>query len=712
MAIPSMSDRRSPFPSSSPVRIAAPGDRFVFGGDWNPEQWDESEWESDIVKLERAGINEATINVFSWALIQPDEHHYDFSMLDRIVNLLIEHDFGFVLATSTGALPAWIARQYPDTTRTDYEGRHHLFGVRHNACPNSPNFLRLSASLAGNLARRYGSNDHLIAWHVSNELGGSCYCDNCAEAFRTWLRRRYGTIEAVDRAWNANFWSHTYTDFDQILPPSAISDGIAGGKATLSGCDIDYRRFQSDSLLATYTNERDAIREFDSVHPITTNLMDTYEGADYFRWGRQMDVISWDDYPFPHTTVSDNAFKHDLMRGVGEGKPFMLMESTPNQTNWQECNVLREPGKMRSESYQAIAHGADTIQYFQLRQSRGGFEKYHGAVISHGGREDERVYNEVRELGRELSAYGRSFMGGLINAPVALMFDWDSYWSTENISLLPEGFDYPDQVRRWYAPFHRRNIMVDVVSEDIAPEELARYKVLVAPAMVMVKPGVAERIEEFVRAGGTFLTTIMSGMHDEHDNVILGGYPGAFRDVCGMRVEELDMYQVGRDVRAVFAAGAESGALEGDETGHAIESAISLTGGILKLDGGARALAVYGGDAFYRGTPVVTVNDFGAGTAYFAGAVLDEIGTDKVVESVIQQAGVTAIASPESVEVTSRYYPDRGEELIFILNHANTPVTWADAPVRGSKSLFDGTVLDEDLELEPYGVIVAVRSLQ
>ncbi|MFR2313673.1 MAG: beta-galactosidase [Bifidobacterium sp.] len=214
--------------------------------------------------------------------------------------------------------------------------------------------------------------------------------------------------------------------------------------------------------MGTYVTERDAIRAFDACidhHEPHGHL----RGADYFRWG--MDVISWDDYPFPHTTPSDNAFKHDLMRGVGDGRPFMLMESTPNQTNWQECNVLRAPGRMRAESYQAVAHGADTVQYFQLKQSRGGFEKYHGAVISHGGREDERVYGEVRAIGGELAAHGARFVGGLTEAPVALMFDWDSYWSTENISLLPKGFDYPDQVQRWYAPFHR-NIAVDVVPED------------------------------------------------------------------------------------------------------------------------------------------------------------------------------------------------------------------------------------------------------
>lgn len=686
-------------PASPAPTITAPGGRFVFGGDWNPEQWDESTWADDIAKLERAGINEATINVFSWALIQPDESRYDFAMLDRIVDLLVAHDFGFVLATSTGALPAWIAQRYPDTTRTDYEGRRHRFGVRHNACPNSPNFLRLAGALAGKLAERYGANDHLIAWHISNELGGRCYCDNCAAAFRVWLERKYGSIEALNRAWNANFWSHTYADFAQILPPNAISDGLDGERATLSACSIDYKRFQSDSLLGTYVTERDAIRAFDAMHPITTNLMDTYEGADYFRWGREMDVISWDDYPFPHTTPSDNAFKHDLMRGVGDGRPFMLMESTPNQTNWQECNVLRAPGRMRAESYQAVAHGADTVQYFQLKQSRGGFEKYHGAVISHGGREDERVYGEVRALGGELAAHGARFVGGLTEAPVALMFDWDSYWSTENISLLPKGFDYPDQVRRWYAPFHHRNIEVDVVPEDIDARRLAGYRVLVAPALMMAKPGVRELVEGFVRAGGTFLATVMAGMHDEHDNVILGGYPGAFREVCGMRMEEMDMIPDGRDVRVVFG----SGEGEGED---ADGSRVSLVAGLIKLDGGARPLAAYAGDVFYRGTPAVTVNDFGAGTAYFAGAVLDEAGMDAVVGDVVRRAGVTGIVSPEPVEVVTRRYPSRGESLTFVINHADTATAWQDTPFAGCESVLDGTVLGRDLVLEPYGVTV------
>lgn len=683
-----------PHPASSQAFTISANGRFCFGGDWNPEQWDESTWEGDIIKLEHAGINEATINVFSWALIQPSEERYDFSMLDRIVALLDKHDFGFIMATSTGALPAWIPAKYPDTTRTDYEGRHHAFGMRHNACPNSPNFQRLSTALAGKLSERYGNDDHLVAWHISNEYGGECYCERCATAFRTWLKHKYGSLDALNRAWNTNFWSHTYTDFEQILPPNTLTDGIDNRRATLSGCNIDYKRFQSDSLLANYTGERDAIREHDAKHPITTNLMDIFEGLDYFKWGEQMDVISWDDYPFINTTPSDNGFKHDLMRGVGGGKPFMLMESTPSQTNWHAYNVLKEPGKMRLQSYQAIAHGADTVQYFQLKQSAGGFEKYHGAVITHGGREDERVFREVSALGAELNAHGHDFLGGLIDAPVAMMFDWDSYWSLENVSLLPESFTYRNQVLRWYAPFHRRNLAVDVVPESISAERLNQYKLLVAPALIMVKPGVAELIEQYVQAGGVFLTTIMSGMHDENDNVILGGYPGAFRNVCGMRVEELDMYPENKKVQAVFDSGT---------------SDVSVTGGVIKLDDGARPLATYTGDVFYRGTPAATVNDYGSGAAYFAGAVMDEAGTDMIVGNVARRAGLHAIASPDSVEVITRSYPERHQKLTFILNHSGAAVTYPNAPFDGDRSLLDGTTLSKNLTLDPYGVIIAVH---
>ena len=250
----------------------------LYGGDYNPEQWPKEIWKEDLRLFDLAGINSATVNVFSWAKLQPSEEEYCFAELDEIIDTLSKANIQIVLATATAAMPAWLVHKYPEVARVDYEGRRHKFGGRHNFCPNSRVFRHYARELTRRLAERYGSNPHVVCWHVSNEYGGQCYCENCEKAFRVWLRQRYGTLEALNKAWNTSFWGHTFYDWDEIVAPNALGDGIGQEKTAFAGISIDYRRFMSDSLLDNFKMERDAIRESDPSTPITTNLMGKYKG--------------------------------------------------------------------------------------------------------------------------------------------------------------------------------------------------------------------------------------------------------------------------------------------------------------------------------------------------------------------------------------------------------------------------------------------------
>ena len=366
--------------------------------------------------------------------------------------MLNKEDYDIVLATSTGALPAWMARKYPEVERVDYEGRRHKFGQRHHACPNSEVFRKYSVALAAKLAERYASNPHVKCWHVSNEYGGTCYCENCEKAFRIWLRKKYGTLDAVNKAWNTEFWGHTFYDWEEIVAPNSLSEGLWDERSAFAGLSIDYKRFNSDSMLQNYMDERDAIRKYDKEAVITTNLMGTYKELDYFKWAKEMDIVSWDNYPAYNTPWSLTAMRHDLMRGL-KNAPFMLMEQTPSQQNWQPYNSLKRPGQMRVQSWQTVAHGADTIQFFQLRRSRGACEKFHGAVISHAGTEDTRVFREVQELGKELEALSGLIPGSRNESKAGIIFDWDNYWGLEYTS--GPSIDLP----AWKASFRKRPVL-------------------------------------------------------------------------------------------------------------------------------------------------------------------------------------------------------------------------------------------------------------
>ena len=667
-------------------------DHFLFGGDWNPEQWPEDTWEHDLDMLEDAHINEVTINVFSWALLQPAEDRYDFSMLDKIVALLVKHDFNIVMATGTAALPGWMVRLHPETIRTEQNGTRHVFGGRHNFCPTSPYFRKASRALAAHVAERYAGTSGLVAWHVCNEYGGGgglCYCDHCAEAFRTWLKNKYGTVEALNKAWCANFWSHTSYDWGDVVPPVSYGDGISDAKCVVSGLQMDYRRFQNQAQLACYTNERDAIRAYDAATPITTNLMGTFKDLDYFEWAKEMDVVSWDNYPGMDTPPSFTAMCHDLMRGIGGNKPFMLMEQTPNQQNWFPFCKVKRSGEVRKLSWQAVSHGADTVQFFQMKQSIGGCERFHGAVIAHDGTEQSRVFKETAALGGELDRIGKRIMGSEIRAKVAIMFDWQSYWSLEGCVGPTAGFSYPNEVHRFYRAFWRRNVPVDIIESTTPLDKLKQYDLVVAPALITVLPGVAETLESYVSEGGSFITGYMAGIHDEHDLVVPGGYPGKLRDLMGVWVEEID-------------------ALAPDETievhGDAVDAKGEIVASIIHREG-ARRLAAYGGGEFYAGHSALTVNTYGKGKAYFVGTPLDETGMSAFMAPIIKELGLKPLDTPEDVSLSVRYGDD-GVRYAFLINNSESDKRLCLDELNGGVELLTGHVVDGPVELKPYGVNV------
>lgn len=610
--------------------------RILYGGDYNPNQWGREIWSEDMRIFRDARINSATVNVFSWAKLQPSEDEYNFSELDDIIDMLSKEGYDIVLATSTGALPAWMFKKYPEVARTDYQGRHHKFGHRHNACPNSLVFQKYAAALVEQLAARYASNPHVVCWHISNEYGGECYCENCEKAFRVWLKKKYKTIDALNKAWNLEFWGHTVYEWDEIVLPNALGDGMDTEQNTaFAGLSVDYRRFNSDGMLGNFKMERDVIRRYNKDALITTNLMGTYKGLDYFKWAKELDIVSWDNYPGYNTPWSYTAMCHDLMRGLKD-EPFMLMEQTPSQQNWQPYNSLKRPGQMRAQSYQTVAHGADTIQFFQLRRSVGGCEKFHGAVIAHVGTENTRVFREVKQLGEELEQLSPLLPGAANSANVGIIFDWDNYWAFEytsgpNVDLL-----YVDQIHQYYKYFYDRNIAVNMIPVDA---DFSRYKVIVAPVLYMVKPGMKEALEAFVANGGVLITTYMSGIVGETDNVYLGGYPGALRALAGIWAEEIDALAPEQTNTVRFTDGTTA--------------KCRIVCDLIHTEG-AESLASYASD-FYEGMPAVTRNAYGSGITYYLATDMDETGIAKVLDCAMEDGNVTAvIAEPTQLEITKR----------------------------------------------------------
>ncbi|MGB2568707.1 beta-galactosidase [Micromonospora citrea] len=665
--------------------------KVPFGGDHNPQQWPEDVWKQDDLLFDAARIDTVTLGVFDWALTQPAQEVYDFSVLDRIVERAAARGRQICLATGTGAHPPWLARAYPEVTRTDFEGRRHRFGQRHNSCPSSPVFRRLSAELARRVARRYAGNPAVVAWHVGNEYGGACYCDLCAAAFRDWLRHRHGSLDALNTAWYTTFWSHTFTDWDQIEPPSALTEHWRGPDHTaFQGITLDYLRFMSDAMLTNFLDEKAAIRESSPDVPVTTNFMGMYRPIDYHRWAPHLDFVSWDNYPPDDDSAARMALTHDLMRGLKDGQPFWLMEQTPSVTACRDVNPLKRPGLMRLWSWQAVAHGADAVLFFQLRASRGACEKYHGAVIGHAGRSDTRVFREVAELGAELERLGPASLGARTPARVALLFDWDSWWALEISDGPSRLVRYQQVVLAYHRALWDAGVDLDVAA---VTADLSGYDVVVAPALHMVKGDLAQRLEAVAARGGSVLTTFLSGRVDENDNAFLTDVPGPLGPLTGVRVDEWDAR--GPEVVNPVRLGA------GDDR---IEVAARLLFEIV-IPQGAEVLGTYRAD-FYAGTPAVTRNCFGDGHGWYVATDLEQAGVSWVVRQVLARHDLLG-PYPDVADLESavRVAPD-GTRLLFLLNHRAEPVRVTAAGSGVDLLTGDRITRGRPLRLPARGVVV------
>jgi beta-galactosidase len=614
-----------------------PLDRIAFGGDYNPEQWPEEVWAEDMTLMRQAGVSLVSVGIFSWAEVEPRPGAYDFGWFDRVLDNLADAGVNACLATMTASPPPWLARLHPETLPVTQDGTTKWPGARQAYCPSSPVYREYAGKLVEQVASRYHDHPAVALWHINNEYGchtSACYCDTSAEAFRAWLTAKYGEIAELNAAWSTKFWSQRYDSFAEILPPRTAP--------TFSNPtqQLDFARFSSDALLECLTMERDIIRRYSEL-PVTTNHVPLAKTLDLHKWGKEVDVVSYDSYPDPFDPQAHvlAGLSYDVIRSTRQGQPWILMEQAPSAVNWRERNAVKAPGLMRLWSWQAIAHGADAVLYFQWRQSRGGAEKFHSGMVPHAGPES-RTFREVSALGAELREYGE-ILGSRPANDVALVLDWDNWWALELDSHPANVLTQMDALLTHYRPLFEASIGCDVVHPDA---DLSGYRLVVVPNLYLVRD--SANIVNYVRAGGHLLMSFFSGIVDGNDRVHLGGYPAPFREVLGLSVPE---FRPMLDTRPASVLGAAASASVWTDE-------IALEGAVTKGTVG--------------GEPVLTRHEFGDGVAWYLGTRLDPEAMRRVMDEVTGGAGVQPVLGglPEGVQAARR-----GDHLI-LLNHRTNEV--------------------------------------
>ena len=667
-------------PPPAPAPLTWPTDGISYGGDYNPEQWPREVWHEDVRLMREAGVTLVSLGIFAWGTVETSDGVRDWSWLDEVVELLHGNGIAIDLATPTAAPPSWLLTAHPEIAPVLADGYREPPGGRNAWCPANPVYRHYALRHVEELASRYGRHPAVRLWHVGNELGGGnmrCYCDLSAAGFRAWLEDRYGSLDALNAAWGTAQWGHRFGTWEEIDPPR----GRHG--APNPSMFLDFERYSSDALLSQYLAEKEVI-ERHSDAPVTTNFM-VGAGAqvvDYASWAPHTAVVANDHYTLVDDPYREQelAFAGDRMRGISAGRrPWLLMEHSTGSPSWQQRNRAKDPGEIGRNALAHVARGADGVLFFQWRASRAGAEQFHSAMLPHSGTRS-RIWREVVELGGHLRAIAEVAGTRVEPARAAIVVDDAAGWALGHGLKPHRGLRYGPELRAWHRALWDLQVLCDVVPRDA---DLEGYDLVVVPTLLVVDEDLAARLDAVPRRGGTLLVTYLSGACDERNQVIPGGFPGAFREVLGAWADEFYPLQVGE--RATLDDG--SSVADWTERVHldGAEAVVSYTSGSL------------------AGGPAVTRRQVGRGAAWYVSAPLEPAAVDRVTARLLAETGIArTVEAPPGVEAVRRVGDDRS--YLFLLNHTGDEHTVA---ATGTE-LLTGTDVEPRVTLPP-GTVRVVR---
>ena len=660
--------------------------RVEFGVAYYPEQWPESRWKVDAGLMAQAGLSFVRLAEFSWSTIESRRGDVDFDWLDRAIAVLSAEGMGIVLGTPTATPPAWLIAQHPEILPIRASGQTYPFGHRRHYCANNPVYHAETRRIVRALGEMYGRDERVIGWQIDNEFGGRCYCERCAAAFRVWLERKYGTLDALNAAWGTAFWSQTYSEWDHIGVPSARAVPMPGGfepAAPSPAHALDYLRFTSDSYVAYQSLQLDELRAHTGA-PVTHNMMSAGFGEiDYRALAEGLDFLSWDNYPLLQQSDGwlESAISCDTIRGLKDA-PLWVMEQQMDAVGWE---VIRTPrrGQMRLHTLQQIAHGVEAICYFRWRSARFGTEQHWHGVLDHDGQPNRRL-QELTKLTAEVNALAPVLAGATQQARAAIVYDWDSRFALEiqptNPSLAPLA-----AIASHYTALRELGIGVDIRS---LAHPLTDYDLVIAPCLYVIDEATAASLKAYVAGGGTLVVGPRAGFKDRTNAVPERPIPAFLDELLGVRVTDVASFL---DDRPITLRGA----------GGQVDAAFRGWSEELALQEGVEELFVYDvGD--FAGTAAATANSHGKGRALYLGGVATAGTLSAIYRTLAASLGLTTYNVPDHVELVVLERPTPEGPLLFLLNYAHEPRE-VDLPVECADHLGDRTKM-RTIQLEPCGV--------
>jgi beta-galactosidase len=676
-------------PSAEEYLFPKDGGIYV-GVDYYPEHWPQERWETDLRMMREAGFNIVRVAEFSWILFEPEEGRYEFDWLDRWLALTDKYGIKVIVGTPTAIMPAWLARKYPEALEMKSTGQRTVWGGRRHNCYSDKDFRRLSEGVVHALAEHYANHPSIVGWQVDNEFGNAdCYCDKCQAGFQRWLQRKYGNLAELNRAWGTHFWGQRLADWEEIPIPNNRTGDWAISNPSAS---LDWVRFMSHQQVEFNDMQVRILRE--KCPPsqfITHNFMGLHNSLNYYDLARELDFVSWDNYPKLSPAIPiDASLAADVMRGIKK-RNFLIMEQTAGPLGWEVFSRNPQPGELRKICYQQLAHGADGQIWFRWRTCTVGREQYWHGLLGHDGKANSR-YQEAAQVAREYRQLAPYLAGTTPRPKVAILYDYDSIWALKIQPGYP-GADHPAAIKRYYHALFRAGVDVDIVRPG---DDLSRYRLVLSPHLHVLTDAVANQLVEFVEAGGVLLADCRTGVKDETNLVYDRTLPGLLSPALGIEIKEYESLALGIvDKKETTYKIHTQSPLGASYTAAHYADWITPTSAVPLAQYDQQHLTEFA---------AVTRNEHGDGIGWYVGTIVSEPEFyDKLVARLLSDAKIRPLVQPPAgVEATVRRYDKRG--LLFLINH--TPEEKSIAVPQGKRDLLTNNPSGQSLTLEPFGVAV------
>ncbi|MGV1684628.1 beta-galactosidase [Sphingopyxis sp. NJF-3] len=630
-------------PTAFPQRATAYPDRpaIAVGVAWYPEQWPEERWDVDLKMMRDTGFNTVRIGEFAWSRMEPVEGKFDFAWMDRAIAAAQRHGFMVVIGTPTAAPPAWLTQAYPDTLRIDEKGERAGHGGRRHFSFASQRYRDFSRRIATEMAKRYGRHPAVVGWQIDNEVGPPSWDPEAIAAWHAFLKQRYGTIDNLNKRWTTQYWSQFYNSFDQVPLRQTGQQN--------PGLLLDFRHFTTRMWTDFVQNQVKAIRPLiDKRSFITTNTMFWNAGFDHFVMHRDLDIASWDNYiPDGRPDWVANGANHDLVRGYKQ-RNFWLMETQPGRVDWVPVNRALDPGQVREMAWQAVAHGADAILYWQWRPAANGQETYHGAILGQDGKPNP-IQPEIARVSADLTRAAPLLADTAPAADVAMLYSYDSRWAID-LQRHHRDFDPIKAFTDFYRPIRVQSQGVHVISPDA---DLARYRLVVAPNMMVMTETEAAALTAYVRGGGHLVLGPRSGMRDDANALYPRTQPGPLADLLGAEVAQYYALDEGVSLTGAIAGKASIWAEELTPTAPDV-----------------RTLATYrdpGG--WLDGKAAIVTRKVGSGSITYVGAWLDPATMNTLAADLLAEAKVTPVIAGAHPDFEIAEREGKGKRILIAINH-------------------------------------------